>query len=90
MRGADARWQNGFQSPLDHAEGWRVALPTETPTWENLLYDETLPGANLRGGALVVIQVNPTTNITAATVRPLSKMVAPNQTKMRRCSLART
>lgn len=46
--------------------GWRIATPGETPTWENLVYDETLPGANLRAGALIVIRVNPTTAVTAS------------------------
>ncbi|QEE60349.1 DUF11 domain-containing protein [Salinibacterium sp. dk2585] len=41
--------------------GWRVALAGETATWENLVYDETLLGANLRAGALVKIAVNPVT-----------------------------
>ena len=42
--------------------GWRVALPGETPTWENQLYDPTLYGANLRAGALITMHVNPQTS----------------------------
>ncbi|WP_061963126.1 SdrD B-like domain-containing protein [Demequina aurantiaca] len=40
--------------------GWRVATRDETPKWENLIYDPTLFGADLRDGALVIIEMNPT------------------------------
>lgn len=39
--------------------GWRVAVNGETPTFENLIFDESLLGANLLTGALLEISVNP-------------------------------
>jgi uncharacterized repeat protein (TIGR01451 family) len=46
--------------------GWRAAGPGETPTWENLLLDPTLPSYGLRSGAQVRLSINPTTTISIA------------------------
>ncbi|MES1170586.1 MAG: DUF5979 domain-containing protein, partial [Leifsonia sp.] len=43
--------------------GWRAAGPGETPTWENLLLDPTLPTYGLRSGAKVRLSINPTTTV---------------------------
>lgn len=43
--------------------GWRAAGPGETPTWENLLLDPTLPTYGLRSGAKVRLSINPTTTL---------------------------
>jgi uncharacterized repeat protein (TIGR01451 family) len=43
--------------------GWRPAGPGETPDWENLILDPTLPTYALRSGASVEFVINPTTNV---------------------------
>jgi uncharacterized repeat protein (TIGR01451 family) len=43
--------------------GWRAAGPGETPTWENLLLDPTLPSYGLRSGGQVRLSINPTTTL---------------------------
>lgn len=43
--------------------GWRTVLPGETPTFENIILDPTLPEAVLRDGALVVVDINPEASI---------------------------
>jgi uncharacterized repeat protein (TIGR01451 family) len=43
--------------------GWRPALAGETPDWENLVLDETLPSYGLRSGASVEFVINPSTAV---------------------------
>jgi uncharacterized repeat protein (TIGR01451 family) len=43
--------------------GWRGALPGETPDWENLVLDPTLPSYGLRSGASVEFVINPSTTV---------------------------
>lgn len=43
--------------------GWRPALAGETPDWENLVLDPTLPTFGLRSGASVKFSINPTTTV---------------------------
>jgi uncharacterized repeat protein (TIGR01451 family) len=43
--------------------GWRAVTPGETPQWENLILDPTLPEYGLRSGAEVRISINPTTTV---------------------------
>lgn len=39
--------------------GYRPALPGETPDWESLVFDTTLPSYGLRSGASVEFEINP-------------------------------
>lgn len=43
--------------------GWRAAGPGETPDWENLVLDPTLPTYGLRSGASVEFVINPATTV---------------------------
>jgi uncharacterized repeat protein (TIGR01451 family) len=43
--------------------GWRTALPGESPDWENLVLDPTLPSYGLRAGASVEFVINPSTTV---------------------------
>ncbi|GHS85549.1 hypothetical protein AGMMS50218_03360 [Actinomycetota bacterium] len=43
--------------------GWRPVHAGETPVWENMIDDPTLPEAPLRAGALVRIEVNPVLSV---------------------------
>lgn len=43
--------------------GWRPALAGETPEWENLVLDPTLPSYGLRSGASVEFVINPSTTV---------------------------
>jgi uncharacterized repeat protein (TIGR01451 family) len=43
--------------------GWRPALAGETPDWENLILDPTLPSYGLRSGASVEFVINPATTV---------------------------
>ncbi|MGX5682112.1 DUF5979 domain-containing protein [Schumannella luteola] len=44
--------------------GYRLARAGETPTWENLVLDPTLPTYGLRSGAEIELAINPTTTVT--------------------------
>ncbi len=44
--------------------GWRPARAGETPDWENLVLDPTLPTYGLRSGASVEFSINPATTVT--------------------------
>ena len=46
--------------------GWRVVEPGETPEWENMISDPSLPEYALRAGALVTVSINPTTTLSIA------------------------
>ncbi len=43
--------------------GYRAALPGETPDWENLVLDPTLPSYGLRAGGSVEFVINPSTTV---------------------------
>src|SRR5690606_9678569 len=43
--------------------GWRPALPGETPEWENLVLDPSLPSHGLRSGASVEFVINPESTV---------------------------
>lgn len=55
--------------------GYRSALPGETPDWENLVLDPTLPSYGLRSGASVEFVINPSTTV-AITYPPASPSCA--------------
>ncbi|MDO7882814.1 DUF5979 domain-containing protein [Salinibacterium soli] len=44
--------------------GYRPARAGETPTWENLVLDPTLPTYGLRSGAEIELAINPETTVT--------------------------
>lgn len=46
--------------------GYRAALPGETPDWENLVLDPTLPSYGLRAGGSVEFVINPSTTLAIA------------------------
>jgi hypothetical protein len=43
--------------------GWRPVVAGETPDWENQIEDPSLPEHALRAGALVVVEINPTSAV---------------------------
>ncbi|MFO7243492.1 MAG: hypothetical protein DIU73_001295, partial [Actinomycetes bacterium] len=46
--------------------GMRPITVGETPTWKNYIEDPSLPEHSLRGGALVVVSINPESSVTTA------------------------